>query len=670
MARIGVWVCYCGRNIGDYVDVPAVTKAASTFPEVTVAEDYKFMCSSPGQQKIIDAIKEDRVDRVVVAACSPHMHEQTFRGTLEQAGLNPYLLQIANIREHCSWVHTDKAEATKKAIELVRMSVRKLRRAKALEPIIVPLRSKRVLVLGGGIAGIQAALDVAAAGREVVLVERSPSIGGHMAQLDETFPTLDCSQCIMTPRMVEVANHPKIELLTYAELEKLEGFVGNFTATIRNKAKSVIAERCTGCGDCWNKCPKKKIPNEFNFDHDTRTAIYIPFAQAVPSIPVIDRDNCIWFEKEKCGVCKKVCTRDAIDFDQKDEIIEREVDAVIVATGYDFMSPSIYPEYGGGRFKDVITSIEFERMVSASGPAGHDSLPYCPSDGRTPKTVVFIQCAGSRDERFGVSYCSKICCMYTAKHTMFLHHKIHDSKAYVFYIDIRATGKGYEEFVKRAQVEDGAIYMRGRVANIIKENGKLVVFGEDSLAGRPVEIEADLVVLAMAMVAQPDARGVAQTLGINYDQYGFFSEAHPKLRPVETTKAGLFLAGACQFPKDIPDCVAQASAAASKALALVSQEELKKAPEVAVVNEQNCIGCEYCVESCPYGAPSIKEIPIARGSKKTRRVAEVNPGLCEGCGACVAACQGSAVDLEGFTDRQMYEEVVSLCSTGNSNPAS
>jgi len=666
VARTGVWICHCGRNIADMVDCTQVREAVAAFPEVSHAEEYKFMCSSPGQQKILDAVKAGTVDRVVVAACSPAMHEVTFRNALVKAGLNPYLLEIANIREHCSWVHTDKAEATAKAVELIRKSVRKLRRAKPLAPIRVPLRSKRVLVIGGGIAGIQAALDVAAGGREVVLLERSPSLGGHMAQLDETFPTLDCSQCIMTPRMVEAGTHPKIELMTYSELERLDGYVGNFTATIRRKARSVDMSKCTGCGDCWNKCPAKKIPNEFNFGLDTRTAIYIPFAQAVPTVPVIDRENCIYFKTGKCGACKKLCKPEAIDFDQQDEVVERQVDAVIVATGYDFLQPTIYPEYGGGKLQDVITSIEFERMVSAGGPKGRNSTPYRPSDGKPPKTVVFVQCAGSRDERFGVPYCSKICCMYTAKHTMFLKHKLHDAQAYVFYIDVRATGKGYEEFVKRAQVDDGAIYMRGRVAHIIKDGDKLLVQGEDSLAGRPVEIAADLVVLAMGKVAQPDATSLAQKVGINYDEYGFFSEAHPKLRPVETTKAGVFLAGCCQFPKDIPDSVAQASAAASKALSLLSQDELAKEPEVAVVDERRCIGCEYCVETCPYGAPSIKEIPVARGSSTMRRVAEVNPGLCEGCGACVALCQGGAVDLDGYTDRQMFEEVVSLCpSSGN-----
>ena len=666
MARIGVWICHCGRNIADTVDCGAVKEAVDKFPEVSLTEEYKFMCSSPGQQKILDAVKSGAVDRVVVAACSPAMHETTFRNALVKAGLNPYLLEISNIREHCSWVHKDKEVATQKAIELIRKSVRKLRRAEPLEPIKVPLKSKRVLVIGGGIAGIQAALDVAAGNRQVVLLERSPSLGGHMAQLDETFPTLDCSQCIMTPRMVEAGSHPNIELMTYSELEKLEGYVGNFKATIRKKARSVDMEKCTGCGDCWNKCPKKKIPNEFNFGLDNRTAIYIPFAQAVPTVPVIDRENCLYFQKGKCGVCKKFCKPEAVDFEQEDEIVEREIDAVIVATGYDFLTPEIYPEYGGGKLKDVITSIEFERMVSAGGPKDKGSIPYRPSDGKVPKKVVFIQCAGSRDERFGVPYCSKICCMYTAKHAMFLKHKIHDAQAYVFYIDVRATGKGYEEFVRRAQVEDGAIYMRGRVAHIIKDGDKLLVQGEDSLAGRPVEIEADLVVLAMAKVAQKDAKELAQKVGINYDDYGLFSEAHPKLKPVETTKAGVYLAGCCQFPKDIPDSVAQASAAASKALALLSQDELEKEPEIAVVDEARCIGCEYCVETCPYGAPSVKEVPVARGSDEKRRVAEVNPGLCEGCGACVATCQGCAVDLSGYTDRQMYEEVVSLCkSSGN-----
>jgi len=659
MARIGVFVCWCGSNIALTVDVQAVAKAAEKFKDVVHSVDYKYMCSSPGQQMMIDAIKKYDLDGVVVASCSPRMHETTFRNAAKQIGFNPYLVEMANLREHCSWVHDNKEEATKKAIELVRMMVAKVSRNVPLNKIKVPM-TRRALVIGGGIAGIQAALDIADGGVEVVMVEKEPSIGGHMSQLDETFPTLDCSQCILTPRMVEVALHPKIKLHVYSELESLEGFVGNFVAKIRRKARYVDEEKCTGCGLCSQKCPAGKkgdIPNDFELGMTSRPAIYSPFPQAVPNKPVIDREHCTYFKTGKCGVCAKICAAKAINFEDEDKIVEEPVGAIIVATGYDLYPKDSYGEYGYGKFKDVINGLEFERMISASGPTGGKVLR--PSNGEPPKNVVFIKCVGSRDEKQGISYCSKICCMYTAKHAMLLHHKCHGAKAYVFYMDIRATGKGYEEFVKRAMEEDGAVYIRGRVSRIYKRKDHLVVVGADTLTGKPVEVEADLVVLATAIVAREGADKLAQILGISYDGHNFYNEAHPKLRPVETNTAGIFLAGCAQAPKDIPDSVSQASAAASKALVMFSKNEMERDPVVSRVNEDYCVGCLTCKPVCPYNAIEEKEIKDRMGNL-IKKVAHVNEGMCMGCGACAVTCRSGCIVLDGFTNNEIFEQIKTL----------
>ncbi|MCX6249239.1 MAG: CoB--CoM heterodisulfide reductase iron-sulfur subunit A family protein [Bacteroidetes bacterium] len=657
MARVGVFTCFCGANIADFVDVPRVVEETRKIREVRCSIEYKYMCSDPGQQMIRDAIVQQRLTSVVVAACSPRMHEKTFRKALSDAGMNPYLLEVANIREHSSWVHQkDKKAATDKAIDLIRMAVAKSIANEQLYEISVPV-TKRALVIGGGIAGIQAALDIADARIPVTLVEKSPSIGGRMAQLDETFPTLDCSQCILTPKMVDVASHPYIELIPYSEVIELDGFVGNYKAKIRKKASYVNFANCTGCGACWQKCPVK-VPNEYNMNIDKRKAIYTPFPQAVPNKPVIDAAHCTMLLKGKCGICAKVCEKGAIDFKMQDEIIEREIGAVVVATGYDLWDPKPYEEYGVGRYKDIITSLEFERMVSANGPTG--GVPQRPSDGKVPKTVVFIKCIGSRDEAKGIEYCSKICCMYTAKHAILLHHKVHDSHAYIFYMDIRAAGKGYEEFVKKAQVDTAATYLRGRVSKIYKKGDKLMVRGEDAQIGQLVEVEADLVVLATAIIAPKDNPNLARLLGISYDKYGYLSEAHPKLRPVETAKAGIFLAGCTQAPKDIPDTVAQASACAAKVCGLFSGDTMKKDPMVSKVNTEFCSGCQNCVTVCPYGAIVTEEIPMGHGSKEMRVVSKVNEGVCQGCGSCVAICRSMAINLSGFTDPQIINEIVAI----------
>jgi heterodisulfide reductase subunit A2 len=663
MSKIGVFVCHCGENISATVDCAKVAAAAEKYDGVTFSVDYKYMCSDPGQSLIKSAIAEKGLTGVVVAACSPRMHEPTFRKACSEAGLNPYMCEMANLREHCSWVHEKGDATTDKAIDLVRILVEKVKYNQSLNAIKVPV-TKTALVIGGGIAGIQASLDIANTGHKVILIEKDPSIGGHMSQLSETFPTLDCSQCILTPRMVEVAQHPNITLYTYAELESLEGFIGNFKAKIRRKSKSLDEKLCTGCGLCTTKCPTKKIPSEFNEGLGNRPAIYVPFPQAVPNKPVIDRLNCTYYLKGKCRICEKVCPTQAIRFDQEDTIVEAEVGAVVVATGFAVKQPDFFPEYGYGKYPDVITGLQFERLASASGPTLGEIKR--PSDGKVPKSIVFIACAGSRDEAKGIPYCSKICCMYTAKHAMLYQHKVHDGKSYVFYMDIRAGGKNYEEFIRRAIEEDGVNYVRGRISRIYEKNGKYIVKGVDTLLGAmPVDIEADMVVLATAGVANPGAEELAQKMHVSYDAYKFFAEAHPKLKPVETNTAGIFLAGACQSPRDIPESVAMASGAAVKVAALFSQDELTREPLIAVVNRMapplysSCVGCFLCVSACPYQAIEKEEIKN-RAGEVVKTVAKVNPGLCQGCGTCVAFCRTKSIDIQGYTHEQMYSEVMAL----------
>ena len=665
MSRIGVFVCWCGENIARTVDVQKVTEACAQLPGVRSAQHYKYMCSDPGQAMIRDRIAAERLDAVVVASCSPHMHLKTFRRAAAAAGLNQFLLEMANIREQCSWVHHDKDQATAKAIELIGLSVAKARHNHALEPIRVPV-TRRALVIGGGVAGIQAALDIADSGYEVVLVEREPSIGGKMAGLSETFPTLDCSQCILTPRMVEAGQHPRIKLYTYSEVAQVEGFIGNFKVTIRKKARYVDTTKCTGCGECSKICPLKRTPSEFDYGMGMRPAIYMPFPQAVPARPVIDKKVCAKIVRNGCGLCEKKCAPGAINFKDTDQLVEEAVGAIVVATGYRLYQigreqPSArttgYGEYGYGKYKDVIDSLQFERLISASGPTNGELKR--PSDGKIPQKVVFISCVGSRDRAKGLPYCSKICCMYTAKHTMLYKHKVHDGEAHVFYMDIRSGGKGYDEFVRRAIEQDGARYYRGRVSKITEENGKLVVRGADTLAGIPVTIEADLVVLAAAMRPAEGIEELAQKLNVGYDEFGFLLESHPKLRPVETNSAGVFICGACHAPKDIPEAVAQASAAAAKVAVTFAATELTRDPEIARIDEQTCAACFACVRTCPYHAVERAEVR-ARNGTLVKRTARVNQGLCMGCGTCVAVCPSKSADIEGFTEEEIYSMVEAL----------
>ena len=660
MQRIGVFVCHCGTNIAATVDIARVVEAAAKEPGVVHAEDYQYMCSEAGQLKIREAIKEKNLTGIVVCSCSPRMHENTFRQAAQRAGINPYMVEIANIREHCSWIHKDIEEATEKAVILARAAI-----AKVL--LNAPLQAgtskvvKRALVIGGGIAGIQTALDIADAGYEVDIVEKTPSIGGRMSQLDKTFPTLDCSACILTPKMVEAAAHEKITIYTYSEVEKVSGFVGDFQVDIRKKARSVDMDKCTGCGVCQEKCPSKKTPNEFNRGLNTRSAIYTPFAQAIPNVPVIDRENCIKFKTGKCGVCAKVCQAGAIDYEQKDEILTQNYGAIVVATGFDTIKLDAFDEYSYSTSPDVITSLELERIMNAAGPTkGHLERM---SDHRAPKSMVFIQCVGSRcaDKR-GKSYCSKICCMYTAKHAMLIRDKYPDVEVTVFYIDVRTPGKNFDEFYRRAVEDYGVNYIKGQVGKVAEKGDKLVVQGVDLLDNKRIVMETDMVVLATAIEPNPDVRKIATMLTASIDTNNFLTESHAKLRPVESPTAGIFLSGVCQGPKDIPETVAQAGAAAIKVVGLLAKDHLVTNPCVAQSDQLLCNGCSSCEKVCPYGAISYEEKEVNdHGIRETRRVAVVKSALCHGCGACTVACPSGAMDLQGFSNRQILAEVDAIC---------
>jgi heterodisulfide reductase subunit A len=640
--RTGVFVCHCGNNIAATVDVAKVAKTMAKEEGVVYSEDYVYMCSDPGQNAVIDAIRDNQLDSVVISCCSPNLHEKTFRDNAKMAGLNSFTCEIANIREQCAWVHKDRNKATEKAIKISRSAVRRAGRDQALEPIAVPV-TRKVLVIGGGIAGIQAALDIANAGLEVILVEKQATIGGHMLQLSETFPTLDCSQCILSPKMVEVSRHPKIKLMTYSEVQEVSGSVGNFKVKILQKPTYVDPDACKICDDCTKVCPVV-VPNEFDLGLTARRAIHIPFAQAIPASYTLDINACLGLNPIRCGKCKDVCEVGAINYDMLPKTLIEEVGAIVVATGFDLYGQEHMNELGGGKVEDVLDGLQFERLCSASGATQGHMLR--PSDRTVPKEVVFIQCVGSRDPAQHCAYCSKICCMYTAKHARLYKHHVPDGRAYVFYIDIRSGGKGYEEFVQRAMEDDGTVYLRGRVSKLYRKNGKVRVMGTDTLTGQNVEIDADMVVLALAMEPSKGPAEIAKTLKIGRDKDGFLAESHPKLKPVESVTAGIFLAGCAQGPKDIPETVAQAGAAASKVIGLLSKDTLSHAPTVARVRNSHCTGCEMCVTACPYNA-----IHLENGK------AVVNEVLCEGCGSCSATCLRAAIEVKNVTALQIHEMI-------------
>ena len=666
MERIGVFVCHCGTNIAGTVDVARVAEELGKVDGVVYSTHYTYMCSSAGQKMIEDEIHNSKLTGVVLCSCSPRMHEKTFRGCAERAGLNPYKVEIANIREQDSWVIKDMPLATEKAIALGKAAIAKTILDTELTPGETPM-TKRALVIGGGIAGITAALDIADAGFPVDLVEKKSTIGGKMAMLDKTFPTLDCASCIVTPKMTEVSQNPNIRILSYSEVVGVKGYIGNFTIDILRHARYVDEVKCTGCGECVEKCPMKKVPNDFNLNLNNKKAIYIPFAQAVPKVATIDAQYCLHLQaltkgkSNVCGICKKVCGAGAINYEAKDEVITENYGAIIVATGYNPITLDKFDEYAYSQSPDVVSSLEFERLCNASGPTNGHLLR--PSDGREPKKIVFVQCVGSRcsaDSSKGHEYCSKVCCMYTAKHAILTRDHYPDTDCTVFYIDVRAPGKSFDEFYRRAVEQYGVHYIKGQVGKVTPlSDGTLDVQGSDLILNRQVHIKADMVVLAASIEADKSARPLATMLATSMDNNDFFLEAHVKLRPVESPTAGIFLAGCCLGPKDIPETVAQSSGAAAKAICLLVKDKLQNNPCTAHPNENMCNGCGQCANVCPYGAITYEDKDF-RGPNRTtitRHVSVVNSAMCQGCGACTVACPSGAMDLFGFSNSQIMAEV-------------
>ncbi len=652
--RVGVYVCHCGSNIAGTVDVVGVANWAAEklkHQGVVIAREYKFMCSSLGQELIEKDIKELGLTRVVVAACSPHLHEKTFRTAAKNAGLNPYLVELASIREQVSWVHTDKAVATEKSKAVVAGAVARVIENVALEEIKVPI-NPNTLVVGGGIAGIQSALEIANAGFHVYLVEREPSIGGHMAQFDKTFPTLDCSACILTPRMVEAGTHPNITLLTWSDVVNVAGYVGNFHVTIKKKARFLNEELCTGCGICQEKCPKKVIDEVYEAGLGYRKAVYTPFAQAVPNFPVMDKENCTYFIKGTCKACEKFCPTGAIDFKQEDQLINIDVGNIILATGYDLFDARRVSNYGYGRLPNVFTSLEFERLSNAAGPTSGNIVLR---DGKTtPKSVGIIHCVGSRDKNFN-NYCSVICCMQGLKFAHLVHERT-GATVYNFYIDMRTAYKAYDEFYQRV-LEEGTLFVRGKVAEVTdaarydREKGKLIIQVEDTLAGKQRRIPVDMVILSSGLQPRRDAKEVGKMFGISCSTDGWFTEKHPKLDPVATMTEGVYIVGCAQGPKDIPSSVAQGAAASARVLDKILQREVALEPIKATVDQEMCSGCRICNSMCPFNAIAFLE---------DRMVTEINPALCQGCGTCVAACPAGAISGTGFSDEQIIAQIDGL----------
>ena len=646
MSRIGVFVCHCGLNIAKTVRVSELAQFAATLPDVVVAKDYKFMCSTPGQEMIANDIKEHRLDRVIVTACSPLMHEQTFRKVLAASGLNQYLLTIVNIREQVSWVTHDIEEGTSKAKALLNGAVARARLLAPLTSRVIDVNPD-VMVVGGGIAGIQASLELANTGKKVYLVEKNSTIGGHMAQFDKTFPTLDCSACILTPKMDAVLQHKNITLMTSCEVTEVKGFVGNFDITIKQKARYVDHDKCNACLACTEKCPGKGT-SEWDEGLVKRKAIYIPFPQAVPQKPVIDRESCTFFKKGKCRLCEKVCEQKAIDFEQQDTFTTVKVGAVIVATGYDLMDTRELIQYGYGKYPGVYNALEVERLFNSAGPTGGKVTLR---DGKEPHAIAIFHCIGSRDKN-NYEHCSRVCCMYSLKFAHLFKEKT-SADVYQFYIDMRAAGKGYEEFYNRI-IEEDVKFIRGkgaRVAVSVDEPGRLVVEAEDTITGKFIKLPVDMVVLSPAMIPRSDARDIARLFNLSTDKQGFFMERHPKLAPLSTMSEGIFIAGVCQSPKDIPDTVAQANGAAAEALTIVVKDKMELEATTAMVNPASCCACQNCVRVCPYGAPFFNE---------QKGVSEINEALCKGCGLCASVCPTGAIIARHFTNDQVLAEMEGL----------
>ena len=645
--RIGVFVCDCGLNIAGSVDCEEVRKSAEELPGVVVSVRNKYTCADPGQEEIKRHIREHGLNRVVVASCTPRMHEPTFRNCVAEAGLNPYLFEMANIREQCSWIHLhDRQAATKKAKDIVKIAVAKARLLEPQEDTEIPV-TDAALVIGGGVAGIQAALDLADAGHQVYLVEKQPSIGGIMARIDKTFPTMDCSICVLGPKMMDVGRHPRIKLMAYSEVEEVSGYVGNFKVRIREKAQYVDVTECNSCAKCAEVCPVV-VPDEFQQGFSSRKAAYIPFPQAVPSSYLIDMEHCLGNNPVTCGKCLDVCEKQCIDLNMQDELVEINVGVIVAATGMDIYDPTALDEYGYTRFDNVITTIEFERLICGGGPT--EGKLVRPSDLQIPKRIGFIQCVGSRTENRGNPYCSSVCCMNTIKDSLLINEHYPDTEVYVFYVDIRAYGKGFEDLFRRSR-EAGVRYIRGLPGEVIEEpdteNLKLRV--ENTTTSKVEEYELDMVVLSVGLQPGDDLKRLASIINVSQTADGFLMEAHPKLRPVDAPTPGIFFAGSVEAPKDIKDSVTQASAAVARSSILLNSGIVRGDAIKAVVDLEKCTSCGVCARVCPFGAVEV--------DVKAKTGAHIITAACAGCGACAAECRFGAITIRHFQDDQILAQI-------------
>ncbi|MFX0144147.1 MAG: hydrogenase iron-sulfur subunit [Candidatus Hodarchaeota archaeon] len=645
--KIGLFICDCGKNISGVINNELLIKYFEKYSDLYVIRD-QYLCSELGLNKIIEEIKEKKVDRIVIAACSFKLHGLLFRKTIEKAGINRFLISFANIREQNSWVHYDEPEkATKKAIDQINMAIEQV---KLLEPLQIQYSdvSPSVLIIGGGIAGIKAALVIADTGNKVFLVEKEPTIGGHMALFDKTFPTLDCSICILGPMMTEVKDHPNIELLTYSTVEQVNGYIGNFEVKIKKNPRFIVEEDCVGCFDiCRKVCP---IDIEDTFF--PRKAIDVPYPQAIPLFPNILEEYCIG-----CKACAQACDRDAIDFDQKAEIINIKVGSIIIATGFKTFDPSILGEYGYNKYLDVITTMQMERLFNSDGPT-HGKIVR-PSNGKPPKKVSFVLCVGSRNKKIHHEYCSQVCCNVAIKQAILLKKENPDVKINIYYTDIRAVGKNCEEFYNRAMQAFGIRFIKSSISAILKNDtsDELIVRGEDVIEDSLFENKTDLVVLAVGIEPPEDTDDLSQILNISQDPNGFLLEKHLKVKPSETSVNGIFLAGAIQGPKDIPNSIAQAESAAAKAISLISKGKVELDPHVVYFDKDRCTLCRLCENICLFNALKVEEKEL-----------KITPANCTGCGACAAMCPEDALYIPGFTKNQISTQIKSVLAKKSETP--
>ncbi len=646
--RIGIYICECGPNIKNAIDFADLATFTRGLKNVTFTKSFNLLCSEEGKNLITEDIKGHHLSHVVIAACSPKEHETTFRKVLIKAGINPFFLQVVNIREQCAWVIKDINQATQKAKAMIAAAVRRIVFHEPLEVKKIQCNPD-VLVVGAGVAGMSAALTLAQKDRKVYLVEKLPCIGGKATRYEKIFPRLECASCVFDPLLDEVLHNEHIELMTSSEVKEALGFYGNYIVKVKKNPRFVDSETCIGCGACFDVCPIR-VKNEYNEGLDTRKAIYIPYPGSLPHVAVIDREHCIHFQGKKCNACQDACPFGSIHYEETDLIKEMKVGAIVLATGFDVFRPKKASSYGYGKIRNVYSSLEFERLLSSNGPTGGQILL---KNGEPPKKIALIHCVGSRSKKYN-EYCSGICCMYSLKFSYLIKEQLPGSSISEFYSDLCLPGKEPQRFFNNLVDKKGVNFIHVKNIDSIvltqKQNEVLITYKD--LQGRRKRLLVDLVVLSVALEAPRDAGEVAGIFGISQDKDGFFLEEHTNIAPVSTSIGGVFIAGCARGPKDIQSAVAEGQAAAGRVLSqLVPGEELALEPITAEVDSNLCSGCKICVSLCPYRAltydPMIKLVSVS----------EV---LCRGCGVCVAACPSGIIKARNFTDEQIVAEIEGL----------